>query len=110
MPPSRCVVQNCSNRANGKKGISVHLSPLDNKRRKIWLTFVRTHRQNFTPSGRFVICSVHFSKDCFERRYVGESGSPRRLREDANLTIWKPKLTHIPESKRSRRRVSAYNT
>jgi hypothetical protein len=30
MPPSRCVVQNCSNRANGKKGIPVHLSPLDN--------------------------------------------------------------------------------
>ena len=48
MPPSRCVVQNCSNRANGKKGIPVHLSPLDNKRRKIWLTFVKTHRQNFT--------------------------------------------------------------
>ena len=107
MPPSRCVVQNCSTRANGKKGISVHLSPLDNKRRKIWLTFVKTHRQNFTPNGRFVICSVHFSKDCFERRYVGESGSPRRLREDANPTIWKPKLTHSPESKRSRRRVSA---
>ena len=107
MPPSRCVVQNCSNRANGKKGIPVHLSPLDNKRRKMWLTFVKTHRQNFTPSGRFVICSVHFSKDCVERRYVGESGSPRRLREDANPTIWKPKLTHNPESKRSRRRVSA---
>ena len=41
MPPSCCVVQNCSNRANGKKGISVHLSPLDNKDEKFGLHLLR---------------------------------------------------------------------
>ena len=83
---------------------------LDDKRRKLWLKFVRTHRQNFTPSGRFVICSAHFSEDCFERRYVRQTRGHRHLREDANPTIWTPKLTRSPESKRSRRRISIYMT
>ncbi len=49
MPSSRCVVEGCNNQASRKKGLSVHLSPSAGKRRKVWLKFVNTHRENFPP-------------------------------------------------------------
>lgn len=107
MPSSRCVVEGCNNQASRKKGLSVHLSPSAGKRRKVWLKFVNTHRENFPPSDRFVICSAHFTEDSFKRLYVRpQIGCVRRLKEDANPTMWRPKSTCSPQSKRSRRKVS----
>ena len=108
MPSSRCVVQGCSNRSNTKEGISLHQSPVVNGERAKWLNFVRTHRVNFNPGGRFVVCSDHFREPCFERTFLGAGhGGIRRLKPGACPTIWKKKQAPSPVSARSRRRVSA---
>ena len=67
MPSSRCVVQDCGNRADADAGISLHLSPSNSRQRVLWVRLVRTHRANFRPSGTFPVCSEHFCLDCCER-------------------------------------------
>ena len=110
MPASRCVVQFCSNRANREAGVSIHLCPMNKSQRNVWVNFVKTHRANFNPVGRFVICSDHFNDDCFERTHFGlESGSLRRLKPGSVPTMWKKKTVPSPISQRNRRRVSAKN-
>ena len=107
MPSSRCVVHGCSNYANRNAGISLHLSPIENKIRVLWVQFVKTHRVNFNPTGRFVICSAHFDDQCFERRHIETKGrSLRRLKNDVYPSIWKQKTKPSPLSKRGQRRVS----
>ena len=53
--------------SNHSGGISLHRSPASGAVRDQWLRFVRTHRANFAPRGIFVICSEHFTENCFER-------------------------------------------
>jgi len=102
MPPKRCVVQNCSNVANSK-GISLHFSPQAGKVRDQWVRFVRTHRANFNPTGRFGVCSEHFDDKSFQRAVYVE-GSSRRIVPGAIPTIWK-KGSEV-RSDRDRRKVS----
>ena len=56
--PYRCVAHCCSNRSDVKAGISAHLSRAVKSQRDKWLTFVRTHRANFNPSGNFFPVSL----------------------------------------------------
>jgi len=63
-PASRCVVQDCNNGSNTRQGISVSNSPLRGSVLSNW-RFVSSHRKNFKPSARFVVCSAHFTDDCF---------------------------------------------
>ena len=110
MPSGRCVVQLCSNKANRATGVSIHVSPTNKTQRNIWVKFVRTHRVNINPVGRFVVCSDHFLGTCFERTHIGpESGSLRRLKPGSFPTIWKKKTTPSAISERNRRRVSTKN-
>ena len=104
MPACRCVVQDCSNKSNPRIGISLH-TPKCNYELAKWKSFVRTHSSNFNPNGRFNICSVHFSSDCFEWT-VHKEGAPRRLITGSIPTIWKPSEDSSAISARSRRRVS----
>ena len=104
MTGSRCVVQDCSNRSKHAAGISLHRSPAIKSEREKWVRFVRTHRANFNPSGTFVVCSDHFSEDCFERTMHVE-GTRRRLIPYSVPTVFK-KGTEKPSSARSRRKVS----
>ena len=104
MPACRCVVQDCSNKSNPRIGISLH-TPKCNYELAKWKSFVRTHSSNFNPNGRFKICSVHFSSDCFEWT-VHKEGAPRRLITGSIPTIWKPSEESSAISARSRRRVS----
>ena len=67
MPGSRCVVQDCSNGSKSTIGISLHSTPVNIRDRDSWVRFVRTHRSNFNPAGRFMVWSVHFESSCFER-------------------------------------------
>ncbi|XP_030071844.1 peroxynitrite isomerase THAP4 isoform X1 [Microcaecilia unicolor] len=65
-----CAAFNCSNRqGKGKKGaISFHRFPLkDSKRVTQWLKAVQ--RNNWTPTKYSFLCSEHFSKDCFSKRF-----------------------------------------
>ena len=81
-----------------------------NNERKKWINFVWTHRANFNPVGRFVVCSDHFHETCFERTFFGpESGGFRRLKAGAYPTIWKKKEVSSPISGRRRRRVSTFS-
>ena len=103
MPSGRCTVQGCSNKSNIRAGISLHRSPEFGSERDQWLRFVRTHRANFTPRGIFVVCSVHFEENCFER-VVHVEGEQRRIRPHSIPTIWR-KGPEKPFSARSRRKV-----
>ena len=106
MPSQRCVVQGCSNTSNLELGISIHKSPKDKITLSKWCKFVATHRLNFDPRGRFVICSEHFENSCF-RRKVHVEGSPRILSSGSVPTIWKSKANEVQVSSRGHRQVSS---
>ena len=103
MPSNRCVVQNCSNVSNPSEGISIHRSPSNSATYAKWIRFVRMHRAKFSPQGTFVVCSEHFSPECFQRVHM--QGSRRILVPDSIPTIWKAN-PQKPTSSRTRRKVS----
>ena len=108
MPSSRCVVQGCSNPSNPKAGISLHNSPVNPSLRAQWKRFVCAHRANFNPPGRFVVCSEHFTEDCFAWTiHVG--GAMKRLQPFSVPTIWRKKDKEPSASSRDRRMVSVYH-
>ena len=87
---SHCVVQGCSNPSNTKVGISLHNSPVNPSLRSQWKRFISTHWANFNPPGRFVVCSQHFTEDCFARTiHVG--GAMKHLQPSSALTIQRKK-------------------
>ena len=91
MPASRCVVQDCNNGSNPRQGISLHNSPPSGSVLASWKRFVSSHRKNFNPTGRFVVCSDHFTDDCFARSYhVG--GTMKRLVQGAVPSVWKKNM------------------
>lgn len=108
MPGRRCVVQGCNNTPNLEGGISVHISPKNKSARDKWARFVRTHRANFSPQRRFMVCSEHFAEECFERSLHVE-GSQRTLRPGSVPSIWMNKTSQEPctsRSVRTRKKVS----
>ena len=87
MVGSRCVVQGCSNRKNKAAGLALHASPTD-RTRDLWVQFVRIKRENFfpQPEAKFVICSVHFEENCFNRAFVPTQR--RQLKPNSLPSIW----------------------
>jgi hypothetical protein len=106
MPPSRCVVQGCSNSSRPKSGISVHLSPENKSQRDQWVRFVRAHRANFNPQGKFGVCSYHFEIQCFQKVFIQGFTSRRRILEGSIPTVWKKSVRESSISDRSHRKVS----
>ena len=49
-------------------GVSTHLFPSNEKVREQWVKFVRKYRPDFLPKKTSVLCSIHFTPDCFTRR------------------------------------------
>ena len=91
MPASRCVVQDCNNGSNPQEGISLHNSPPSGTVLSSWKIFVSSHRKNFNPTDRCVVCSEHITDDCFARSYhVG--GSMKLLVQGAIPSVWKKKM------------------
>ena len=75
--PGRCVVGGCSAFADVQKGIILHAIPYFNdvrpeaaKRRKKWVDFVKRKRAKWEPTRHSSICSQHFKKDDFIRRFI----------------------------------------
>ena len=63
--PNRCVAAGCSNSA--QDGISVFTFPKDPELKKKWTTQVKRTRDCWKgPSTYSVLCSAHFTEDCFE--------------------------------------------
>ena len=61
MPASRCGVQDCNNGSKPREGFSLHNSPPSGNVLSSWKRFVSSHHKNFNPTGRFVVCSEHFT-------------------------------------------------
>lgn len=56
------------NNTNATPGVSMYLFPTNEVSRNQWLNFVCRHRPDFRPTKTLVLCSVHFTPDCFTRR------------------------------------------
>ena len=74
-----------------------------------WARFVRTHRANFTPQGRFMVCSEHFGEECFKRSLDVE-GSQLPLRPGSIPTIWMKQMSQELCSSRSVRTCKKVST
>ena len=57
----------CTN-THGTEGVSMHLFPSNGAVRSQWIKFVHKHQPDFKPTKSAVLCSVHFTLDCFTRR------------------------------------------
>ena len=73
----RCVVQFCSN--SNKTGHSTYKFPDDLNLRRQWTKFVQVKRADFKgPTKHSIICSAHFTPDCFENPYMQEMGFKKK--------------------------------
>ncbi|KAJ8048467.1 THAP domain-containing protein 10 [Holothuria leucospilota] len=68
--PRRCVVGGCSNIPDGRGRISVHRFPKAKRMRKIWINFVNNTRSDFACTDNSVICSNHFTEECFDPSFA----------------------------------------
>jgi len=92
----RCTVYGCNNIANLDDGISVHISPQQKSESDKWKRFVRLHRANFEPKGKFGVCSLHFKEDCFARA-VYIKRQQRRLKQGGIYLGMRGKSSRICE-------------
>ena len=71
--PGRCVIDECTAFSDVQKGIVLHAIPFENddvtKRRKKWIDFVKQKRAKWELTRNSSICSNHFTKDDFIRRF-----------------------------------------
>ena len=75
----------------------MHKFPKDTNLKRQWVKFVQVKRSDFVePTVHSVICSNHFSPDCYENNYMGEIGltKKKQLLPDAV-----PKIHALPETK-----------
>ncbi|CAB4003732.1 THAP domain-containing 5-like [Paramuricea clavata] len=98
--PDRCAVYGCSNQASLENNVSVHRIPFLNddrveakKRRKKWVDFVMTTRDKWEPTVNSAVCSEHFTKDSFQRRFdFSPEGlkkyCPRLLRDEIGILAY----------------------
>ena len=88
----RCVAAGCSNTYSD--GVSLFLFPKDQVRRTQWTKQVQRTRAEWKgPSEHSVLCSNHFTNDCFEpdtaiASSLGIEKPRRRLKVDAVPTIF----------------------
>ena len=101
-----CCTRVYSNIWDIKAGVSLHKSPFERSLRLKWKAFVTTHRAQVNPDGSFMVCSDHFSQDCFKRSFYLQGF--RRLKQGSIPTIWQKSEKTVEEhvSKRNRRMIS----
>ncbi|KAM9354002.1 THAP domain-containing protein 1-like [Pholidichthys leucotaenia] len=98
----RCSAYNCMNISEKGCGKTFHVFPRDAKRRRAWVIALR--RKGFTPFDRAVLCSDHFTKDCFDR-----TGQNTRLRADAVPSVFNfPK--HLQKNVKPRKSPAVRNS
>ena len=62
---NKCVAAGCSNGPG--PGITIHKFPKDPALRKQWEKQVQRKRANWKATDSSVLCSEHFTEDCFEK-------------------------------------------
>lgn len=65
--PTRCVAAWCSN--THSDGVSLFRFPRDPVLKEQWVKQVQRTRAQWKPSESSVLCSKHFTDDCFEVAY-----------------------------------------
>ena len=96
--PCSCVAIDCTNRRQRDGLVSFHRFPGRNKELKEkWIRAIR--RENWVPSKESVICSDHFTNDCFTTKPKQKG---RFLKKDAMPTIFPtfPSYLHQETPKR----------
>ena len=95
--PKRCVVYGCSNVSDTSKGIFIYQipfwsdnSPVAVRRRKRWTNFVQRRRDKWTPTSSSVVCSKHFTEQCFEHgsESVERYKTPRLKRDEHGICVF----------------------
>ena len=107
-----CVVYGYDNTANSKQGISLYRIPywddsreIAVRRRKNWLDFIRRKRDRWEPSPGSVVCSDHFTKDCFEygSDTVEKYKTPKLKRDEIGIcvvpSLLSNKATSVPSER-----------
>jgi len=84
-----CIINGCANKSD-TPGKSFHRFPKDTTRRKEWLRSIS--RNSFCPTKNSVLCSDHFSPECFKYdsallKRLNHSFRCRRLQQDAIPTL-----------------------
>ena len=84
-----CVAASCTNKHSD--GVSLFKFPQDPYLRKQWVDAVKRTRDKWSgPSHYSVLCSAHFTADCFERSLETFGIKQRRkLKKDAVPSIFK---------------------
>ncbi len=93
-------------------GVSNHLFPRDPEKRQLWIKAIP--RDDWIPSAKSVICSLHFSQSDFKtertdsnsRRKLGEL-KRKRLKEDAIPRIFPGLPSYLSSQRPSERPTSA---
>ena len=94
-----CFAVECQNDSRKTKGISYHQFPKDRMVCKEWLA--KISRENAKITKDSVVCSEHFTPDCFQRNLKAElmgTKSKTRLKPGAVPTIF----SHRPPPKKPR--------
>ena len=110
--PKRCVVYGCSNTTDKENNIYLYRIPFwdENvceavKRREKWVDFVRWRRDKWTPTRSSVVCSKHFTSDCFEYGSATvEKYKTAKLKRDEFSVCVSPTLqtSQVPDSTESK--------
>ena len=91
----RCVAAGCSNTPSDR--VSLYKFPSDPSLREKWIKQVRRTRAQWTAAKYSVLCSDHFTADCFEANSAIAAtfgiSKKRRLKPDAVPTIFYRQLT-----------------
>ena len=90
----RCVAANCANTHANNVNLHEFSRVKDEARKRAWTQFVKTKRKDWDgPSDTSVICSDHFTLDCYPFKYkfeyeqTGIRPKNARLNDDAIPTI-----------------------
>ncbi|XP_063242342.1 zinc finger protein 358-like isoform X2 [Bacillus rossius redtenbacheri] len=84
-----CCAINCTERHVKGGKVTFHKFPKDAARRAAWIEAV--HRKNWTPTKNSMLCSDHFTEDCFDRTSL----SVVRLREYAVPSVFPTFPDHL---------------
>ena len=75
----------------------MHKFPKDTNLKRQWVKFVQVKRADFVePSVHSVICSNHFSPDCYQNSYMAEIGLTKKKQFIPGAV---PKIHALPETK-----------
>ncbi|XP_063242346.1 zinc finger protein 616-like isoform X5 [Bacillus rossius redtenbacheri] len=87
-----CCAINCTERHVKGGKVTFHKFPKDAARRAAWIEAV--HRKNWTPTKNSMLCSDHFTEDCFDRTSL----SVVRLREYAVPSVFPTFPDHLKKA------------